>query len=97
MLARLIRGITAYCIEMVLAVLLVGGCLAITFYTSFNLLLCIIANGLFVTVTLLAFFKTSRLIEKEPSVRPGHCAQCGYDLRASKDRCPECGQEFETK
>lgn len=32
-----------------------------------------------------------RRFRKQYQMAHGLCLTCGYDLRASKDRCPECG------
>lgn len=39
----------------------------------------------------LALVWIAALIRRARRVPPGHCRNCGYDMRATPEQCPECG------
>jgi hypothetical protein len=39
----------------------------------------------------MAYLVWDRRRRRRLARRPGYCLQCGYDLRATPGRCPECG------
>ncbi len=49
--------------------------------------------GLF---SLLPMMWALRRLRNRRRIAAGCCRQCGYDLRASADRCPECGTAINT-
>ncbi len=51
-------------------------------------------TGSFAAMACYLYFLPRRTRRKRKKL--GLCIKCGYDLRASEERCPECGQEFET-
>jgi len=44
-----------------------------------------------IVITALPVLALARREWNRRRVRAGRCTACGYDLRASPDRCPECG------
>ena len=52
----------------------------------------------FVTLVLagVAVPAVTRVRRERRRAREGHCEVCGYDLRATHDRCPECGTPLVT-
>jgi len=51
----------------------------------------------FATAVLPAAWLVTQLMKyrrRRMRLRSGACLKCGYDLRASKDRCPECGRSI---
>jgi hypothetical protein len=57
-----------------------------SFRTPFWFLLAVASVPL--VVRAMVFLRTSRRLQV---ARVGHCVRCGYDLRATPGRCPECG------
>lgn len=52
---------------------------------------------LIIVFSVLPSVRISRWIPRRNRARLGHCRNCGYDLRESPKRCPECGTEVVNK
>jgi hypothetical protein len=46
----------------------------------------------FLAVYLVGLVRARRWQQRQSRIDQGCCPQCGYDLRASRTRCPECGK-----
>jgi hypothetical protein len=47
--------------------------------------------ALFATTAVLPAWWLFKRLRRRHRLIQRHCADCGYDLRASRDQCPECG------
>ncbi len=52
------------------------------------------ASWIGLCLAVLAYLHLLPVHRRRKRKKLGLCIKCGYDLRGSKDRCPECGEEF---
>jgi hypothetical protein len=69
----------------------------VVFFTLFAMFLSLLTGPGVILLTIalgvLVYLRSRQASLRERRTQAGLCADCGYDLRASPDRCPECGRD----